>query len=65
MVVIAEKTPNLKLLHLPVIDTLFLSPICFPENPYHRLVKNYKLVSESLNDPVSDALLTGILARKV
>jgi len=32
-----------------------LSPICFPENPYHRLVKDYKLVSESVNDPVADA----------
>ena len=32
------------LLKLPVIDTLVLSPICFPENPYHRLVNDYKLV---------------------
>jgi len=29
------------------VDTLVLSPLCFPENPYHRLVKDYKLVRES------------------
>ena len=45
------------LLDLPVIDTLFLSPLAFPENPYHRLVKDYKLVRTSKNDPVADARL--------
>ncbi len=59
--ILAEKNADLRLLELPVIDTLFLSPICFPENPYHRLVKDYKLVSESLNDPVADAGLAGTL----
>lgn len=49
--------PSLRLLQKPVIDTLFLSPLAFPENPYHRLVKGYKLVRESMNDPVSDACL--------
>lgn len=53
--VLREHAPNLPLFRLPVIDTLVLSPICFPENPYHRLVKDYKLVRESLNDPVADA----------
>jgi ATP-dependent DNA helicase RecQ len=53
--------PNLKLLRLPSIDTLLLSPVCFPENPYHRLVKEYKLVSESVNDPVADARLSAVL----
>lgn len=61
LAMLAEKDPNLALLRLPVVDTLFLSPICFPENPYHRLVKDYKLVSESLNDPVADARLAGVL----
>ncbi len=51
------------LLRLPVIDTLILSPLCFPENPYHRLVKDYKLVRESLNDPVADARQAAILFR--
>ena len=49
--------PALRLLSLPVVDTLFLSPLAFPENPYHRLVKDYKLVSASRNDPVADARL--------
>lgn len=50
--------PNLKLLSLPLIDTLYLSPLAFPKNPYHRLVKDYKIVRESVNDPVGDAKLT-------
>ncbi len=61
LAVLREGNPELQLLSMPVIDTLFLSPICFPENPYHRLVKDYKLVSESLNDPVGDARLAGVL----
>ena len=50
-----ETAPDHPVLRLPVIDTLVLSPIAFPENPYHRLVKDYKLVKESVNDPVGDA----------
>ncbi|MFC1882237.1 hypothetical protein ACFL2S_12195, partial [Thermodesulfobacteriota bacterium] len=50
--------PKLQLLSLPVIDTLYLSPLAFPKNPYHRLVKDYKIVRESVNDPVGDAKLT-------
>jgi ATP-dependent DNA helicase RecQ len=53
--VLREAAPGHPLLALPIIDTLALSPICFPENPYHRLVKDYKLVRESINDPVADA----------
>ena len=49
--------PDLTLLRKPVIDTLFLSPLAFPRNPYHHLVKGYKLVRDSLNDPVQDARL--------
>ncbi|MCH5373754.1 MAG: RecQ family ATP-dependent DNA helicase, partial [Planctomycetes bacterium] len=50
--------PSLRLLELPVVDTLFLSPLAFPENPYHALVKDYRLVKDSVNDPVSDACLS-------
>jgi len=50
-------SPHLEILNKPVIDTLFLSPLAFPQNPYHRLVKDYKLVRESLSDPISDAKL--------
>ncbi|MCX7097711.1 MAG: RecQ family ATP-dependent DNA helicase [Methylococcales bacterium] len=53
--------PRLKLLDKPVIDTLLLSPLAFPENPYHHLVKDYKLVKDSLNDPLADARLTASL----
>ncbi len=49
--------PHLNFLNKPVVDTLFLSPLAFPENPYHRLVKDYKLVRDSLNDPLADARL--------
>jgi ATP-dependent DNA helicase RecQ len=42
--VLSSLAPGLRLLHKPVIDTLYLSPLAFPENPYHRLVKDYKLV---------------------
>jgi hypothetical protein len=30
--------PDPRLLSLPVVDTLHLSPLAFPQNPYHRLV---------------------------
>lgn len=59
--ILRERTPTTALLKLPVIDTLVLSPICFPENPYHHLVKDYKLVTESVNDPVADARQAGRL----
>lgn len=36
------------------VDTLFLSPLLFPERPYHHLLKDDKLVSEHLNNPVND-----------
>ena len=55
--VIESLAPNLNLLKKPVVDTLYLSPLAFPENPYHRLVKDYKLVRDSINDPVADARL--------
>jgi ATP-dependent DNA helicase RecQ len=51
------RSPALSLLKRRVVDTLFLSPIAFPENPYHRLVKDYKLVSAAVADPVSDCRL--------
>lgn len=49
--------PGLALHRLPLIDTLELSPVAFPQNPYHRLVKDYKLCSTTRNDPVRDAEL--------
>ncbi len=55
--VLESLAPNLRLLLKPVVDTLYLSPLAFPENPYHRLIKDYKLVRDSINDPVADARL--------
>jgi ATP-dependent DNA helicase RecQ len=49
--------PGLRLLRLPVVDTLYLSPLAFPKNPYHRLVKDYKLVRSSLSEPLEDVRL--------
>ena len=54
------EAPKLKLLQLPVIDTLWLNPLAFPKNPYHRLVKHYKdasLKRNQRNDPHLDAQL--------
>jgi len=39
-----------------VIDTLFLSPLLFPIKPYHLLVKDDKLQSEDMNNPLNDAI---------
>jgi ATP-dependent DNA helicase RecQ len=50
--------PRLACLRLPVIDTLEWSALAFPANPYHRLVKGYKLLSDSRNDPLKDARIT-------
>ena len=52
--------PDLRLLELPVIDTLRLSPLAFPRNPYHRLVKHYQdgaLMRGRINAPELDARL--------
>ena len=38
------------------IDTLYLSPLLFPKKPYHRLVKDDKLQSDELNNPLNDAI---------
>ena len=41
------------------IDTLLWSPLTFSENPYHHLVKGYKIVNDSeVNNPLSDCKLT-------
>lgn len=37
-----------------LVDTLYLSPLLFPNRPYHKLVKDDKLISEQMNNPVND-----------
>lgn len=38
------------------IDTLYLSPLMFPNKPYHNLLKDDKLQSDELNNPLNDAV---------
>lgn len=37
------------------IDTLYLSPLLFSKRPYHALLKDDKLQSDELNNPLNDA----------
>src|SRR5262249_571818 len=56
-----EVRPDLALASKPTIDTLWINPLAFPSNPYHRLVKHYKdgqLIGSTRNDPESDARLS-------
>lgn len=58
---LAAAQPDMRLLKLPMLDTLRLNPLAFPRNPYHHLVKHYQdgqLNLGRLNDPESDARLT-------
>lgn len=43
-----------KTCHWILVDTLYISPLLFPEHPYHKLVKDDKLISEQMNNPVND-----------
>ncbi|MCQ2287162.1 MAG: RecQ family ATP-dependent DNA helicase, partial [Bacteroidales bacterium] len=38
-----------------VIDTLYLSPLMFPMRPSHKLLKDEKILSDALNNPLLDA----------
>ncbi len=38
-----------------VVDTLYLSPLLFPTKPYHALLKDDKLQTDELNNPLNDA----------
>ena len=49
------------LLDAAFIDTLYLSTLLFPSRPYHKLVKDYRLISGHLNNPVEDSRLAADL----
>ena len=52
--------PDLRVLTLPAVDTLRLSPLAFSRNPYHHLVKHYQdggLKRGRINDPELDSRL--------
>ncbi len=38
-----------------VIDTLYLSPLLFPTKPYHALLKDDKIQSDEVNNPLNDS----------
>ena len=38
------------------IDTLYLSPLLFPKRPYHKLLKDDKLQTDEVNNPLNDCL---------
>ncbi|MDX8409525.1 MAG: RecQ family ATP-dependent DNA helicase [Mariprofundales bacterium] len=58
---LVDHYPLLKSMQDRLIDTLVLNPLAFPANPYHRLVKDYKLQRESINDPVEDCKQSAVL----
>ena len=39
-----------------LIDTLYLSPLLFPAKPYHALLKDDKLQTNDLNNPLNDSI---------
>ena len=43
------------------IDTLYLSPLLFPKRPYHSLLKNDKILTDELNNPVNDCKKAAML----
>lgn len=38
-----------------LVDTLYMSPLLFPKHPYHRLIKDDKIESDQINNPVNDS----------
>ena len=58
--ILQAANPSLKIFNLPVIDTLRLNPLAFPQNPYHSLIKDYHdgtIKHGQRNNPVLDAKL--------
>ncbi len=41
--------------HKGFIDTLYLSPLFFPQKPYHKLLKDDKLLVDERNNPLNDS----------
>lgn len=44
-----------------LVDTLYMSPLLFPERPYHKLVKDDKLISDQVNNPLNDCQKAKVL----
>lgn len=48
-------------INIKYIDTLLISPLLFPEKPYHSILKDYKVVADDINNPLLDAKNTKVL----
>jgi len=55
---VEELLPSSPLLELRSVDTLYLSPLASPRRPYHKLVKDYKLVGAARSNPLEDCKLS-------
>ena len=53
---IGQAVENAGIDRADMIDTLFWSPLLFPVRPYHALVKDDKLQTQDLNNPLNDAV---------
>jgi ATP-dependent DNA helicase RecQ len=51
-----ERSLEISFNNASAIDTLYLSPLLFPKKPYHKLLKDDKLQTDELNNPLNDAL---------
>lgn len=56
LVYIQESVRTAGIPSINVIDTLYLSPLLFPKNPYHALLKDDKLQTEDTNNPLNDSI---------
>ncbi|GAO30099.1 RecQ family ATP-dependent DNA helicase [Geofilum rubicundum] len=51
-----KKAFGIDFVETSIIDTLYWSPLLFPKRPYHHLLKDDKLQTDELNNPLNDAL---------
>ncbi|MCK6506076.1 RecQ family ATP-dependent DNA helicase [Myxococcota bacterium] len=58
-----QRAPDSPLLALPTVDSLELSVLAFPAQPYHRLAKDDRLVRDSKPDPLSDVRASAVVVR--
>ncbi len=49
-------SPHISFAGYTLIDTLYWSPLLFPARPYHALLKDDKLQTDELNNPLNDAI---------
>lgn len=51
-----EKALGRSISEIKPIDTLYWSPLLFPTRPYHKLLKDDKLLTDEQNNPLNDAI---------